>query len=316
MTHYSCEVRHRLPRKGLRSAGPQSSTMEDANASEIDPTASTSARLNREAFVGISAGAAAGIGTVARGLGQGAGLGKTHPPLVAPDDSAIVAAHVELRRPDGAIAAYAASPKNAGPDTPGIVVVMHIWGVDTSIRDVVRRYAKEGYVAIAPDLYSRFHAPSGDGVSDIATFRPFAKQLLDAQADADIRAAANWITAAHPGARVGVTGFCMGGAIALRQAITNGDVFVADAPFYGNPAGIDAGQIRIPICGSYGARDTSIPAESVRAFRDALRVPNDIVIYSTAGHAFFDDQRGAFDPAAAADAWRRTLAFFAKFLRG
>jgi carboxymethylenebutenolidase len=192
---------------------------------------------------------------------------------------------------------------------------MHIWGVDTSIRDVVRRYAKAGYIAIAPNLYARSNAPRGDGISDIAVFRPFAKDLQNDRADGDIRAAALWIRMAHPSAKVGVTGFCMGGKIALRQAIDNDDVFALNAPFYGDPRGIDPAKVRMPVCGSYGERDTSIPAASVRAFKAALRVPNDIAIYPTAGHAFFDDQRSSFVPAAAADAWRRTLAFAAKYLK-
>ncbi|MGH8163271.1 MAG: dienelactone hydrolase family protein [Rhodanobacteraceae bacterium] len=283
--------------------------------SEIDPIDATSSELSRRAFVGLSAGVAAGAGTIARTLAAGSQLGHTHPPLVPDDDPGIAVESVQLKLPDASIAAYAAWPKIVRADTPGAVVVMHIWGVDTSIRDVVRRYANEGYVVIAPDLYSRFQAPSGDGVSDIAVFRPFANRLQSEQVDGDIRAAALWIARSHPQARVAITGFCMGGAIALRQALSNGDVFAVDAPFYGNPAGIDPARVRMPVCGSYGQRDSSIPAASVLAFRDALRTPNDIVIYPDAGHAFFDDQRASFVPDAAADAWRRTLAFFAKYLR-
>ena len=70
----------------------------------------------------------------------------------------------------------------------------------------------------------------------------------------------------------------------------------------------------MPVCGSYGARDTSTPAEDVRAFRDALRVPNDIRVYNSAGHAFFDDQRASYSPAAAVDAWKRTLDCFKLYL--
>ena len=115
--------------------------------------------------------------------------------------------------------------------------------------------------------------------------------------------------------KVGVTGFCMGGAIALRQALDNDDVFAADAVFYGKVAGLDASRIRMPIVGSYGEKDTSIPAETVRAFRKVLRAPNDITIYPTSGHAFMDDTRASYVPVAAEDAWRRTIAFFAKYLK-
>ncbi|MDQ2872245.1 MAG: dienelactone hydrolase family protein [Candidatus Eremiobacteraeota bacterium] len=283
---------------------------------EIDPTQSTSPELNRRTFVGLSAAAAAAAGSIARAIAAGEVMGKPHAPIVAEDDPSIAVERVQLSRPGGAIGAYAAYPKKAGPLTSGLVVVMHIWGVDTSIRDVVRRYAKEGYVAVAPDLYSRFGAPTGDGVSDIAVFRPFASRLQESQVAGDLNAAAQWIEAAHPHAKVGVTGFCMGGKLCLQQAILNPAVFSANAPFYGDPRGIDPAKVHVPVCGSYGARDTSIPAESVLAFKSALKVPNDIKIYPEAGHAFFDDQRASFVPSAAADAWHRTLAFFAKYLRG
>jgi carboxymethylenebutenolidase len=280
----------------------------------IDPTQSTSDDVNRRAFLGISTGAALAGAMTAKVLAQGMELGKTHPPLVAEDDPAIVVERVQLTRPDTTIDAYAASPKGAGPTTPSVVVIMHIWGVDTSIRDVVRRYAKAGYRAIAPDLYARSHAPSGDGTSDIDLFRPAYKQLDRKQYAGDIRAAYQWAHDRSPRAKVGVTGFCMGGHITLQQTIDNGDVFALAAPFYGDPQGIDPAQIHIPICGSYGARDTSIPADFVRAFAAALTVPHDIKIYDEAGHAFFDDQRKSYVMSAADDAWTRVLAFYRSYL--
>lgn len=279
----------------------------------LDPTNATSSAVDRRTFVGFSAGAAI-VATAGSGALAQTGLGKTHPPLVAPDDPTIVTQEVELRCPDASIAGYAAWPRRALPNTPALVVIMHIWGVDTSIRDVVRRYAKAGYAAIAPDLYSRFGAPSGDGVSDINVFRPFAKRLDRTQYDGDIRAAALWLTAKFPQAKVGITGFCMGGTIVLEQAIDNADLFVAAAPFYGAVKGIDPTKVQMPICGSYGQRDTSIPANDVIAWAKGLHVPNDVHEYPEAGHAFFDDQRGAYVPGAAANAWQRTLAFFAKYL--
>lgn len=237
--------------------------------------------------------------------------------LISEEDPAISVQRVEIRRPDIAMPAYYAQPRTANAATPGIVVVMHAWGVDESIRDVVRRFAKAGFATVAPDLFARYGAPSGDGQSDFAEFRPFVEKLsaATAQADGDVRAAGLWLKTAHPQGKVGVTGFCMGGAIALRQAVANDDVFSADAPWYGRVSGIDASQIHIPIAGNYGERDTGIPADTVRAFRAALRVPNDIVIYPTAGHAFFDDRRASYVEPAAQDAWRRTVAFFTKYLK-
>ena len=236
-------------------------------------------------------------------------------PPVAEDDAAIEVSRVELRRPDIVLPAYAAKPRNARPNTPGIVVVMHVWGVDEPIRDVVRRFAKAGFAAIAPDLYARFKAPGGDNEVDIAKFRPFAEKLQNAQVDSDLRSAALWLKTAHPQGKVGVAGFCMGGAIALRQAIDNDDVFAADIVWYGKVSGIDASRIRMPIVGHYGEKDMSIPPDTVRAFRKILRAPNDIAIYPTSGHAFFDHTRASHVPVAAEDSWRRTIAFLTKHLK-
>ena len=272
---------------------------------DVDPTRATDIALNRRTFVGL---AVAGAAASAAALADDA-LGKPHPPLVAEDDPSIVVERPTFKQPDGTIGAYAARPKAATAATPGVVVVMHIWGVDTQIRDVVRRLAAAGYAAVAPDLYGRFGAPAGDGVTDINVFRPFARKLDREQFDGDVRAAAAWLRERSPQGKVAAMGFCMGGALTLVQAVDNGDVLAAALPFYGAVADIDPNKIHIPICGSYGERDTSIPAAGVRAFSDKLRVAKDIKIYPEAGHAFFDDTRGAYVASAAHDAWARTLAF-------
>lgn len=262
--------------------------------------------IRRRAFVGLAAGAA-----------MGASISSASAQLtrVPEDDPAISVSTVEIRRPDTVIPAYVAQPRSTKANTPGIVVVMHLWGVDESMREVVRAFAKAGFATIAPDLYARFGAPSGDGAQDYSVFLPFAQKLQTAQVDGDIRAAALWLKTQHPGGKVGVTGFCMGGAIALRQAIDNEDVFWADAVWYGKPGNTDPLKIHMPLLGNYGERDTSIPPDSVRAFRKALRSPNDIVIYPTAAHAFFDHTRSSYVEPAAADAWMRTIKFFTKYLK-
>ncbi len=280
---------------------------------EIDPTQAASERLNRRVFVRLSAAA-----TLAASAPAGAQepLGKPHPPLAAENDPAISVEHVELKRPDAIVPAYAAWPVAAGPGTPSVVVVMHVWGVDTSIRDVVRRFAKAGFAAIAPDLYARFDAPSGDGATDVTVFRPYAQRLDRTEYSGDIRSAALWLAPKFPGTKIGITGFCMGGRIALIAAIDDVDLFAVVAPFYGPLDEVDPKAIHVPVCGSYGGRDASIPVESVRAFAAELTVPNDIRIYDEAGHAFFDDQRPRYVASAAADAWKRTLECFEKYLEG
>lgn len=280
---------------------------------EIDPTTPPAESLNRRVFVGISAAA-----TIAASAAAGSAeetLGKPHPPLVAENDPAIAVEHVKLDRPGIELPAYAAWPASAGPGTPSVVVIMHIWGVDTSIRDVVRRYAKAGFAAIAPDLYGRFGTPSGDDVTDHTIFAPYAKRLDREVWLGDVRAAQQWLAAKFPGTKTAITGFCMGGKLALIAAVEEGDLFAVVAPFYGAVADIDPKAMHVPVCGSYGARDTGIPADGVRAFAAALTVPNDVKIYDDAGHAFFDDQRPSYVASAAADAWTRTLACYSKYLQ-
>ncbi len=264
--------------------------------------------MNRREFAGIAAGAAATATTRAHALAEP--LGQPHPPLVPEDDPSLTVERAQLRRPDGIVNAYAAYPKNVRLNTPGVVIAMHIWGVDAAIRDTVRRYAKAGFSCIAPDLYSRMNAPSGDGSTNVDEFRPLAAQLERKQYGGDMRAAALHVLSKSPQGKLGVTGFCMGGHLALIEALDNADIFAAVAPFYGAVKDIDPAEIRIPVCGSYGEKDHSIPAEDVRTWRSHLRVANDIRIYPAAGHAFFDDTRSSYVASAADDAWKRTIAFF------
>ena len=289
---------------------PASNRKEEMAQREIDPTAACSERLNRRVFVGASA-ALAMVGPTFAAAQE---LGRPHPPLVDESDPAISIEHVILENAGASVPAYAAWPVSAAASTPSVVVIMHLWGVDDQIRDVVRRFAKAGFAAIAPDLYSRFGAPSGDGVTDYTIFRPYAQKLEREVWLGDVAAATQWLAAKFPSTKTGIVGFCMGGKLVLIALSEEGDLFAAAAPFYGAVADIDPKAIHTPVCGSYGARDTGIPAADVRAFAGALAVPNDYEIYDEAGHGFFDDTRPSYVPSAAQDAWKRTVAFFTKYL--
>jgi carboxymethylenebutenolidase len=301
-----------------------------------DPNRSTSPALKRRTFVGLSVAAATAGGTAGAALAQSEHYGKPHPPIVAEDDPSITSSRPSIVEPGRSIGAYYASPKNAGRTTPGVVVVHHAWGVDAQMRDIARRLAKEGYIAVVPDLYSGMNAPSGDGVSDIARFRPYAAQLVDAVVDGDLAAAAAFLRsgAGNEPMKVGVIGFCGGGAIALRQTVDNASTFQAAVVFYGKirystDGNNDRGRITrinigyadelgVPLMGNYGARDTSIPADDVRVLDQRLaelRKPHDIKLYDEAGHAFFDDTRASYVASAASDAWTRTLGWCRERLR-
>ena len=299
-----------------------------------DPTQSTDPALKRGTFVGLGAGALAyAPGGISAPLSPGQGFGAPHPPVVAEDDPEILVIRETLHHGDRTLAAYAALPKRQ--PAGGIVVVQAIWGVDAQLRDVVRRFAKEGYATIAPDLYAGLDAPSGDGATDVKPFADAAAKTADATVDADILAAANWARTPPPVPRlpprtlkVGVTGFCMGGSNTLRQTVDNAPSFAAAAVWYGKvrygttgnngpitPIALAyADDITVPLLGSFGGRDTSILPDDVRALDARLRIDHDIKIYDEAGHAFFDDTRQSYVATAAVDGWRRTLAWFSRHL--
>jgi len=262
--------------------------------------------------------AAAGLAAPA-GAQSADEFGKPHAPVVREDDPDITVSRPQLHpSAGGPIEAYAAQPRSNRAMNAGIVVIQAIWGVDAQLRDVVRRFAKAGYVAIAPALYSRLNAPSGDGATDFTVFRPFAQQMNEQGfVGTDVAAAYDWIVRESPRAKAGITGFCMGGGIVLREVVAT-DTFAAAVPFYGGvkPVMDEASKIKTPLLGNYGARDTSILPQDVTAFFAHVTAPHDLKIYPEAGHAFFDDTRESYVASAASDAWRRTLAWFQKYLTG
>jgi carboxymethylenebutenolidase len=274
-----------------------------------DPMRASSRDLTRRAFTVISTSGAAFASSIAAALAAGTGFGQPHPPIVAEDDPAITVERPVIASGDRQLGAYYAAPRNAAR-APGVVVVQAIWGTDAQLRDTVRRFAKEGYVA---------------------PFRDVAAKLVDATVDADLAATAGFLRAARPDMRVGVVGFCMGGSIALRQAVDD-PTFAAASVFYGKvrygttgnagpitPIALAyAERLTVPLVGSWGERDTSIVADDVRALDAALvkqKRAHDIKVYAEAGHAFFDDTRPTYVASAAADAWTRTLVWFGQHLK-
>jgi carboxymethylenebutenolidase len=294
-------------------------------ADPIDPTTPANAAFNRRVFVGLGA-AAATLAAPAAALAQAATFGQPHPPIVAETDPAIVVARPALVRPDTTIDAYAAWPAALTPATPGLVLVQAIWGIDAQLRDTVRRYAKEGFICIAPALYARSHPPSGDGVSDIGVFRPLATALDPATVKGDLLAGRDWIRTKAAQSKIGISGFCMGGGITIRELIGDAD-YRAGVAFYGDvlqgaprdqavtpDTFLYAKKITTPLMGNYGARDPSIRAADVRMMFAQLPVSHDVKIYDEAGHAFFDDTRASYVASAAADAWTRTLGWLHRSL--
>jgi carboxymethylenebutenolidase len=200
-----------------------------------------------------------------------------------------------------------------GRTRPGVIVIQEWWGLNDHIRDVTRRFAREGFVALAPDLYH------GVVVSEPDEARKQVMELDMANAVGEIRQAIDFLQSRDDvaGPRVGLVGFCMGGRLVLQTARIEPDLGAA-ASFYGTPLNAqEAAEVKAPILGLYGTLDASNPLDKVRAMEKALNaagIENQIQIYEGAPHAFFNDTRDSYRPEAAADAWQRTLAWFRSHL--
>ncbi len=222
---------------------------------------------------------------------------------------------VEFPVDGGSCPGYLARP--AEGTYPGVVVIQEWWGLDDHIKDVARRFAREGFVALAPDLYH------GKVTSEPDEARKLAMELDRERALKEIRQAVAYLKA-HPAVspkKVGIIGFCMGGGLALLTAIHEPAVDAA-VVFYGrNPDPIDlVARIQCPLLGIYGEADQGIPPSEVERLGEALKRYGkqfELHIYPAAPHAFFNDTRPqVYRPEAAADAWAKTLAFFRRHLVG
>jgi carboxymethylenebutenolidase len=211
-----------------------------------------------------------------------------------------------------------------GSAFPVVLVVQEIFGVHEHIKDVCRRFAKEGYCAIAPELYAR----QGD-VSKLTDYREIFAQVVskvpDAQVMSDLDAAVAWAAKTNIGdpARVAVTGFCWGGRITWLYAAHNPRL-KAGVAWYGRLSGqatelqpkypLDvAADLKAPVLGLYGEKDSGIPLEDVEKMRAALaaaKQPSQIVVFPEAPHGFHADYRPSYREAAARDGWAQCLAWF------
>jgi carboxymethylenebutenolidase len=203
---------------------------------------------------------------------------------------------------------YLARPEGDGP-FPAVVVIHEILGLNENIKDIARRFAAQGYAALAVDLFAGRNRV-------VCMFRFFGGLLFNSLENSGIRdlKAALTFLAAQPGvdgARIGAVGYCMGGSFAIAWACTD-DRLKAIAPYYGmNPRPLAAVARACPVVGSYPAEDfTAKAAQKLDASLDEYRIPHDIKIYPGAKHSFFNDQRPSYDPAASEDSWNRVLAFF------
>lgn len=247
---------------------------------------------------------------------------------ITTDDKGLTAGEVKIPVADGQIPAYRAMP-DKGKKFPVVMVVHEIFGVHEWIQDVCRRFAKLGYMAVAPALYAR----QGE-VKDLKDPRELNRDIFskipDTQSMSDLDATLAWAGKNGGDAkRAAITGFCWGGRIVWMYAAHNPKL-KAGAAWYGrvvptpnSPVNqaqpttpIDhVKELKVPVIGFYGGQDKGITLDGVQRMQDALKKAgskSEIIVYPNADHGFFADYRPSYNKQSAEDAWPKLLAWFKK----
>ncbi len=207
----------------------------------------------------------------------------------------------------GTTDAYLATP--ASGKGPGVVVIQEWWGLVGHIKSVCDRFAAEGFTALAPDMYHGKTADEPDGAGKLFM------ALNIGQAEKDLKGAAAYLAQHSSTKKLGAVGFCMGGQLALFAATLNPSIG-ATVDFYGIHPNVkpDYSKLSGPVLGLFAEKDTFVTPATAKEVDAAIKKAgkqSEIHIYPNVDHAFFNDENtGAYNKAAADDAWRRTLAFF------
>lgn len=203
---------------------------------------------------------------------------------------------------------YLARPADGEP-RPAIIVIQEWWGLNEHIKDVTRRFARENFVALAPDLYHGAVTSEPDEARKLVMELDMAEAVREIMRGIDFLQEQDYVA----GQEVGIVGFCMGGGLVLQTALIESEL-AAGVVYYGRPLSpARSAQVRAPILGFFGEEDGGIPVPDVEAMHQAFdeaNIENEVHIYDGAGHAFFNDTRSSYDPEAATDAWPRTLDWF------
>jgi carboxymethylenebutenolidase len=248
------------------------------------------------------------------------------------DDKGITAGLQRIAVKDGTLPAYVAGPQGAGKH-PVAIVVPEVWGLHEYIREVCRRLAKEGYIAIAPDFFARAGDPAP--LTEWAEIVKIVGTVTHAQVTGDIGATLDAIARGDirgaDAARIGITGFCWGGLITWMACATfpqikagvawYGRLATPPAPNAmftdGRPFPVDVvANLKVPVLGLYAENDQSIPLSDVEKMRAALsaagKMQSSIHVYPGTQHGFHADYREAYNEAAAKDGWSRMKRHFAE----
>ena len=249
--------------------------------------------------------------------------------LVTTDSAGLIAGEVKIPVADGTIPAYRAAPE--GKTNLGtILVIQEIFGVHEYMKDVCRRFAKLGYLAIAPELYARQGDPS-KYTENTKLFAEIVNKVPDAQVMSDLDATAKWAIAnGGDPKRLGITGFCWGGRIVWLYSAHNPDL-KAGVAWYGRMVGdkdtmrpfqpVDlTDKMHAPVLGLYGGEDAGIPVTTIELMKatlargSAAAKASAFVIYPKAPHAFHADYRPSYRAAEAKDGWDQAQVWFKKYL--
>ena len=249
--------------------------------------------------------------------------------VITSDSAGLTAGEVKIPVADGSMPAYRAVPAGA-TNAPTILVIQEIFGVHEHIKDVCRRFAKLGYMAIAPELYARQGDPSGY-TDNAKLFADIVNKVPDAQVMSDLDACVKWAsTSGGSATRLGITGFCWGGRITWLYDAHNPNV-KAGVAWYGrlvgdkdplrplNPIDI-VDKLNAPVLGLYGGADAGIPVSTVDAMKAALEKgpaaakASTFVVYPDTPHAFNADYRPSYREKEARDGWARTVGWFKKYV--
>lgn len=244
-----------------------------------------------------------------------AALASDATPITTPADGLTIE---EVLIPNGApkpLPAYVARPAKPGRHAT-ILVVNEVFGIHDYIKDICRRFAIAGYVAIAPDFFYRSDV-NLPATSDMTVIRKVVGEASADQVDGDVRKTLDWLEGRPFVAKdkLGITGFCWGGGVVWRSAMLDADI-KAGVAWYGQLKLLiaRAAELKAPVLGLYGGKDQGIPMADIEAMRAALKAAgktdSDIVVYPDAEHGFHADYRPSYNAAAAADGWKRALAHF------
>jgi len=239
---------------------------------------------------------------------------------------------IDIETADGPMATPIYRPADGQP-RPAIIVIMEVFGVNANIQGIAQRFAAEGYVAVAPDLYHRTGRLRTAPYDNLAEFRDKLRQgFSDDSVVSDVSAAVHHLRGdSNVRGPIGIVGFCLGGKVSYLAA-ANVRGLTAAAVYYGgflegreeDPPGTkkpieDTSKITVPLIGFFGNDDNNPSPAQVSRIHEELNkhgVGHSFHSYGGAGHGFFCDDRDDYRPGAAADAWRKTLEFFAQHLAG